>query len=273
MKKNYCISRWNLFIIPFILFFMTACRSVPVSGRRQLLLLPESQIVEESARQYKAFVNEAPKSKDPKKIAFVEKVCKRVASAADRFLAENKISDVKMNWEFTLISDSRINAFCMPGGKIVIFTGILPLCDTEDELATVVSHEVSHALARHSNERISQEVLRQLGGSVLSLAVSNRGGVTRKVIGQAYGLGSKYLVTLPYSRSHEHEADIMGLTIMSMAGYNPQKAITFWEKMAQKGSKVPEIMSTHPSDANRIKKIREKIPDVMPIYESNKKRK
>ena len=143
-----------------MLFSLISCRSVPISGRRQLNLIPESTIAQQSVAQYRQFVSQMPHSKDTKKSARVDRVCRRIAQAADTFLAKNKINDEAMNWEFTLIADRRVNAFCMPGGKIVIFTGILPLCKTDDELATVISHEVSHAIARHSNERLSHEVLR-----------------------------------------------------------------------------------------------------------------
>ncbi len=266
MKKNSVIKQALLGSILVASVFV-ACRSVPISGRKQLNLVPESTITEQSVAQYREFVNQMPHSNDAKSNARVEDVCKRIAMAADKFLAENNITDQQMQWEFTLIADRRVNAFCMPGGKIVIFTGILPLCKTDDELATVVSHEVSHAIARHSNERLSHEVLRQLGGNILSIVSSRQNAVVRTVINQAYGLGSQVAVILPYSRQHEVEADQMGLAFMAMAGYNPEHAITFWQKMAQQGdSSTPEFLSTHPSDETRIEKVKEFLPNAMQYY-------
>lgn len=246
---------------------LSACRSVPISGRKQLNLVPESSITAQSIAQYRAFVTQMPHSTDKGKEERVERVCKNIARAADQFLAQNNITDNPMQWEFTLIADRRVNAFCMPGGKIVIFTGILPLCQTDDELATVISHEVSHAIARHSNERLSVEMLRRMGGNILSRATSQKSILLRTVINQAYGLGSQVAISLPYSRSHEYEADKMGLVFMALAGYNPQSAISFWKKMAQQGSSsTPEFMSTHPSDTNRIKQIEAYLPKALQYY-------
>lgn len=258
-------TRWGTLLV--LLLLLSACRSVPISGRKQLNLVPESAITEQSVAQYRQFVAQMPTSKDAQKSARVAKVCRRIAAAADKFLAANNIKDEKMNWEFTLIADRRVNAFCMPGGKIVIFTGILPLCKTDDELATVISHEISHAIARHSNERLSHEVLRRMGGNLLARATASKGAVLQTVINQAYGLGSQVAISLPYSRSHEYEADQMGLVFMAMAGYNPEAAISFWTKMAQQGSSsTPEFLSTHPSDENRIKRIQAYLPEAQKYY-------
>lgn len=252
------------------LLLLSSCSTVPVSGRRSLNLVDEAQIIQSSAEQYAAYIQQMPHSDDPEKIARVERVCRNVAQAATEYLNANNMSGLakQMNWQFTLIADRRVNAFCMPGGKIVIYTGILPLCSTDAELATVVSHEVSHAIARHSNERLSNEIVRQMGAQLLGQAVGNKSAITRTVIQQAYGLGSQVLVSLPYSRSHEHEADQIGLTFMAMAGYNPQEAVSFWQKMAQQGSSTtPELLSTHPNDQKRIQKINEYMPKALPLYE------
>lgn len=247
-----------------------ACGTVPISGRKSLNLVPESQIIAQSAAQYTEYVRQMPHSDDPKQVERVRVVCQRVADAATSYLHKNNLNDLaqQMKWEFTVIADRRVNAFCMPGGKIVIYTGILPLCATDDELATVVSHEVSHAIARHSNERLSTEILRQMGGRVLVSAVGSTSAITNTVIQQAYGLGSQVLVSLPYSRKQEHEADQIGLVFMAMAGYNPEQAISFWKKMAQQGGgSTSELLSTHPSDANRIKAIGEYLPKALPYYQ------
>lgn len=149
----------------------------------------------------------------------------------------------------------------MPGGKIVVYTGLLNLVSSDDELAVVMGHEVAHAVAKHANERMSQQVLSEVGGSLLGAAVSGSSTAVQAVAGTVYGLGSQYGVMLPYSRKHELEADHLGLIFMAMAGYNPDAAVTFWQKMAAQGSKTPELMSTHPSDANRIKEIQRLLPE------------
>ena len=237
-----------------------ACGTVPISGRKSLNLVPESQIIAQSAAQYTEYVRQMPHSDDPKQVERVREVCQRVADAATSYLRKNNLNDLaqQMKWEFTVIADRRVNAFCMPGGKIVIYTGILPLCATDDELA----------IARHSNERLSTEILRQMGGRVLVSAVGSTSAITNTVIQQAYGLGSQVLVSLPYSRKQEHEADQIGLVFMAMAGYNPEQAISFWKKMAQQGGgSTSELLSTHPSDANRIKAIGEYLPKALPYYQ------
>lgn len=253
--------------VPLASTSFSSCRTVPITGRKQLVLASESAIVNESSLQYQQFVKEMPHCTDAAKVERVNRVCRRIADAADAYLREHNMDDNLMNWQFTLIADRRVNAFCMPGGKIVIFTGILPLCQTDAELATVISHEVSHAIARHSNERISQEMLRRMGGMALSLSLPKMRYSTRRAIIDLYGLGSTLLVSLPYSRSHEYEADEMGLVFMAMAGYDPRAAVSFWKKMSEQGGKnPPEFLSTHPSDVNRIANIEKFMPTALKYY-------
>lgn len=177
-------------------------------------------------------------------------------------------SEIKnFSWEFNLVQSNEVNAFCMPGGKIVVYEGILPYTSTDDELAAIIGHEVAHAVAKHSNERMSQQLMTEYGSAVLGQALSGQSQAVQTVAGTVYGLGSQYGVMLPYSRKHEYEADHMGLIFMAMAGYNPEAALTFWTKMAQgKNGQVPEMMSTHPSDANRISEIKKYLPDAMKYY-------
>ncbi|MDO4722451.1 M48 family metallopeptidase [Porphyromonas circumdentaria] len=254
--------------------FFSACRTVPVSGRRSLNLVSETEIIQTSKAQYVSYIAEMPHSNDPAKVKRVEKVCRDIADATTKYLQSNGMEALarQMEWQFTLIADRRVNAFCMPGGKIVIYTGILSLCATDAELATVVSHEVSHAIAQHSNERLSTEILRRMGASILGQAVGSTSALTKTVIQQAYGLGSQVLISLPYSRTQEHEADQIGLVFMAMAGYNPQEAISFWTKMSQQGgSNSFDLLSTHPSDEKRIQKIKEYMPNALPYYEEYKR--
>ena len=178
-------------------------------------------------------------------------------------------------WEFNLINDSQVNAFCMPGGKIVVYEGLMNLVTSDDELAVVIGHEVAHAVAKHSNERMSQQIAAQYGSQILSAALSEKNAIVKNVAGTVYGLGAQYGVMLPFSRTHELEADYMGLILMTMAGYNPEVSVNFWQKMsAQSGGGVPEFMSTHPSDEHRINEIKKVLPELKKyikfgLYHSN----
>lgn len=154
----------------------------------------------------------------------------------------------------------------MPGGKIVVYEGIMKLVSSEDELAVIVGHEVAHAVAKHSNERMSQQVLASYGSQALSVALSKKSAVTQQIAGTVYGLGTQYGVMLPFSRKHESEADYMGLVFMKMAGYNPDAAVTFWKKMSAQGGTTPEFLSTHPSDGRRIDDINKALPEIKQKY-------
>ena len=165
-------------------------------------------------------------------------------------------------WEFNLIKDKQHNAFCMPGGKIVVYEGILDLTPTDDDLAVVLGHEVAHAVAKHSNERMSQQLVAQYGAAILGAALSKKSAATQQLASTVFGLGTQVGVMLPFSRKHESEADYMGLVFMTMAGYNPNVAVGFWQRMSQGGSSVPELLSTHPSDETRIAAIRRYLPEM-----------
>ena len=187
----------------------------------------------------------------------VVRVGKKIASATEAYLRANGMASEIQNfsWEFNLIQDPQVNAFCMPGGKIVVYEGLMKLVSSDDELAVVVGHEVAHAVAKHSNERLSQQVMAQYGANILNSLVSDKSAAVQ------YGM------MLPFSRKHESEADYMGLVFMTMAGYNPDVAVGFWQKMsAGSGGSVPEFMSTHPSDATRIADIRKELPGIKAKY-------
>jgi predicted Zn-dependent protease len=170
-------------------------------------------------------------------------------------------------WEFNLIEDSLVNAWAMPGGKVVVYTGILPICRDENGLAVVMGHEIAHAIAGHGGERMSQGLLVQMGGIAINEALKNKPEETRNLFMTAYGVGATVGVMLPYSRLHENEADHLGLIFMAMAGYNPNHAVDFWGRMAQEGgAKPPEFLSTHPSDETRVKNLRDLIPEAMQYY-------
>jgi metalloendopeptidase OMA1, mitochondrial len=238
---------------------VAACASAPYTGRRQLLFGSEGgetqmgyQAFEQMKRQYKL-------SQDPEANALMARVGRRIADAAQR---------PDYRWEFFVFEGKEANAFCLPGGKVGIFTGILKYTQDEAGMATVISHEVAHALARHAGERLSQSRLAQAGGLGLGLALGGVGGIASQAIMQGYGLGTQLGILLPYSRTQESEADHIGLILMAKAGYDPALALEFWKRMVtkDKGAKPAEFMSTHPNDANRLKKLQEFLPEARQYY-------
>lgn len=257
-------------IILFFAIILTSCSSVLITGRKQLLLVSDSEILSMSAVSYKEFIDSMPPSKDIKNVQLIKKVGQNISTAVERFLTENgKTADIaNYKWEFNLVKDTMVNAFCMPGGKVVFFDGILPITRNEVGVAVVMGHEVAHAVAKHSNERLSQQMLTQYGASLTDILLSNKSAATQQTIGILYGLGANVGVMLPYSRKHEYEADQLGLIFMAMAGYDPTEAIGFWERMAAQGNGAAlEMLSTHPSDANRIKKLKELLPEALKYYQ------
>jgi len=238
---------------------VAACASAPYTGRRQLLFGSEDgetrmglQAFEQIKRQYRL-------SQDPEANAMMAAVGRRIADAAQR---------PDYRWEFYVFEGKEANAFCLPGGKVGIFTGILKYTQDEAGMATVISHEVAHALARHAGERLSQSRLAQVGGLGLGVALGGVGGIASQAIMQGYGLGTQLGILLPYSRTQESEADHIGLILMAKAGYDPAQALEFWQRIVtkDKGAKPPEFMSTHPNDANRLKKLQEFLPEARTYY-------
>ena len=199
----------------------------------------------------------------------VTRVGKRIAAATEQYLKENNASNEINNfsWEFNLVKNDELNAFCMPGGKIIVYEGLMKIISTDDELAVVLGHEVAHAVAKHSNERMSQQIIAQYGSNILSTALANKSAAVQSVAGEVFGLGTQYGVMLPFSRKQESEADYMGLILMSMAGYNPDVAINFWKEMSANGAtSIPELMSSHPSDETRIANINKNLASIKAKY-------
>lgn len=253
------------FLIALALLLLSNCGSVPLTGRKQMLLVSDAEVLSSSLTQYSEFMKSAPASTNAKGKAMVTRVGQKIATATEQYLKANGLASEVKNfaWEFNLVKDKQLNAFCMPGGKIVVYEGLLNIVSSDDELAVVIGHEVAHAVAKHSNERISQQLLTQYGAQALGKALNNKSETIQKIGNSVYGLGSQYGVTLPFSRKHESEADYMGLIFMTMAGYNPQIAVTFWKKMsAGNAGSIPEFMSTHPSDATRINDILKFLPEL-----------
>lgn len=249
---------------------MGGCATVPITGRSQLSLLPESELVALGAENYREFLAGEELSTDQAKTRMVVEVGQNIARSTEQFMRANGMAHLVGNyrWEFALIQDdSTANAFCMPGGKIAVYTGILPIARDATGLAVVVGHEVAHALANHGGERMSQLMLAELGGMALSQAVRQKPEQTRQLLMLAYGVGANVGVLLPYSRRHESEADRIGLILMAQAGYDPQAAIPFWQRMAARGTGAPpEFLSTHPAHATRIDDIRTWLPEATGYY-------
>jgi predicted Zn-dependent protease len=262
------LTRLSALTIVLALLYQS-CSVVPFSGRKQLNLLPESEMIAMGFTNYSDFMKDNPPSPDKTAVATVKEIGLNISNAVNKYFAENNLQSrlEGYQWEFNLVNDKTPNAWCMPGGKVVVYSGILPFTLDDNGLAVVMSHEIAHAVARHGNERMSQQLIAQLGGVALSEAVKQKPEETRNIFMTAYGLGSQIGVLLPYSREHELEADKLGLVFMALAGYDPRTAVAFWERMAAVGGgKPPEFMSTHPSDASRIKKINAAIPEALKYY-------
>jgi len=264
----------NYFLLLIGSIFLLSCATVPITGRKQLSVIPSSTMSSMSLQQYDEFLNSHKLSTDQKQTQMVKSVGAKIQKAVEEYFTENNMSQELENysWEFNLVESKEVNAWCMPGGKVVVYTGILPIAKDETGLAVVMGHEIAHAIAGHGNERMSQGMALQLGGMAISTAMAQKPEATQKLWMSAFGLGAQYGLMLPYSRLHESEADHLGLIFMAMAGYNPNAAVKFWKRMAQEkqGEAPPEFMSTHPADETRISNIRELIPEVMPYYEKSK---
>lgn len=253
-------------LVPFaVLVLVLGCSTVPITGRKQLSFIPQGELLTLSDQSYKQVLSQSQLSSDAAAKQQVVEVGQKIASAAESFMKDNGMEKELKNykWEFNLVQDDKtVNAFCMPGGKIVVYTGILPVTQDVNGLATVMSHEVAHAIANHGGERMSQELVVQAGGIGLSQLIKSKPEQARNILMQVYGAGSKVGVLLPYSRSHESEADHIGIILMARAGYDPKHAAGFWKRMSQLSSGAPpEILSTHPATARRVADIEKELPE------------
>ena len=270
-RKHASKSIKHVLFISIMALLIQACGSVPILGRKQLLLVPDQEVLTLSLQQYNDFLHNAPVEKNTTNAREVERVGRRIATAVETFYRNNGYeSEIKnFSWEFNLVKSKDVNAFCMPGGKIVVYEGILPITQNETGLAIVLGHEIAHAVAKHANERISQQMALQYGGQIAGGLLGNS-AAAQQIGGLVFGVGSQLGVMLPYSRKHEYEADELGMIFMAMAGYDPRAAEDFWIRMSQAGGNSgPEFMSTHPNDQNRIKKIREHMPEALKYYQGS----
>lgn len=267
MKKIRIILLWA---VVAILASCGTTSTVPVTGRKQNILVSDEQVLSLSNKEYTNYMSTAKKSTDAANTEMVKRVGQRLATAVESYLKANGLEKEVKNysWEFNLVQDQSANAFCMPGGKIVVYEGLLPITQNEASLAIVLGHEIAHAVAKHSAEQMSKQMKAQYGqqilGGVLSAAGVSSG--TTSIAQSVFGLGSKFR-TLHYSRQNESEADYMGLVFAAMAGYDPQVAVSFWQRMASSSqSNTPAFLSDHPSDAKRIADIQKEMPEALKYY-------
>ena len=260
-------------VLVLILFLglLASCATAPVTDRPQLTLVPARELAEQSQRSYDELLAESVVVEGTSAAEMVTRVGRRVAAAAEEFMRDRGMESelALFSWEFNLIEDDQtVNAFCMPGGKIAVYTGILPLTQDETGLAVIMGHEVAHAIAQHGQERVSQALLVELGASTLAAATAEKPETTQDLFLAAYGAGAQVGILLPYSREHEHEADTIGLILMAKAGYDPRAAIDLWQRMAsQGGQRPPEFLSTHPHPENRVEELQSEMSEALEYYE------
>lgn len=242
---------------------LSSCGSVALTGRKQLLLVSDQEVYQAGLTQYNEYIASSQLSSNSSASSMVKSVGQKLATATEQYLKSNGLESELSNlsWEFNLVKDNQVNAFCMPGGKIVVYEGLLTVAQTEEELAVVIGHEIAHAVAKHSNERMSQQIMAEYGAAILSQALSQKSAAVQSAATTVFGLGANVGFMLPYSRKHEYEADYMGIVFMEMAGYNSESAIGFWTKMSEGGGNTSDFLSTHPSDSKRIAQIKIRIPE------------
>ncbi|UII25686.1 M48 family metallopeptidase [Fulvivirga maritima] len=259
-----------LFVIGLFLY---SCASVPVTGRSQLNLVSNSEILPMSYDQYQQTLKDNKLSTNQEYVNMVKSVGKKIQVAVEEYMKQNGMSDnlKGYSWEFNVIESDEVNAWCMPGGKVAFYTGIMPICQDETGVAVVMGHEVAHAIANHGRERMSESLVANFGLSSLSTAFGQDPSLTQQLLYQSVGIGTQ-LGMLKFSRTHESEADHIGLIFMAMAGYNPSEAPKFWERMEANsgGSRQPEFLSTHPHPDTRIADLKKELPEAMKYYKGGK---
>ncbi|MGY5353299.1 M48 family metallopeptidase [Wenyingzhuangia sp. IMCC45467] len=255
MKKTI-----SLIIVTTIL---VACSTVPITGRKRLNFVSDAEVLPTSFAQYDAFLKENKLSTDKTKTQEIKAVGVRISTAVDKFMRKNGMNAEadSYQWEFNLVQDDQLNAWCMPGGKVVFYTGILPVAKNTDGIAAIMGHEVAHAFAKHGQERMSSSQIQQYGAAAIEIGTGDADSKTKEMWNMAYGVGSQ-LGMLKYSRTHETEADKLGLVFMIMAGYNGEEAVRVWERMSEIGGGAPpEFLSTHPSNSTRIATLQSYLPE------------
>lgn len=258
----------------FLVAILFACKNVPLTDRKQFNAIPNSQLNSSSFSSYDQVIKESKLSSNTGQVDMVKNVGNRIKEAVEKYLRENDLGDATegFQWEFNLIAENTVNAWCMPGGKVAFYEGILPVCQDEAGIAVVMGHEVAHAIAKHGGERMTQALTQQLGGMALSVAMREQPEKTQALAMTAYTGVSTVGAMLPFSRLHESEADELGLKFMALAGYDPAEAPEFWKRMkAQSGGAPPEFLSTHPSSDTRVKDLNKLLPEAKKYYAKSNK--
>ena len=255
----------------FAVLLVAGCATVPMTGRKQLSLVSGSEVNTLAATEYGKFLKQNPPARGTPEVAMVERVGLRIQAAVESYMKKNDYADLLegYDWQFHLVDDKQVNAWCMPGGRVVVYSGLLPITRDETGLAVVMGHEVAHAIAQHGAERMSQQLATQLGGVALGVALSSKSAETQALAMAAFGAGSAVGILLPFSRAQESEADKMGINFMAMAGYDPRAAIGLWQRMAaaaKDAGKPPVFLSTHPSDEQRIERLNKDMPEALKRY-------
>ncbi len=269
-EQNRRLFRRVIWVLIFSIVVIAACARVPLTERKSLQLVPEQEVLALSFQQYNQVLRKSKLSQNRQKVEMVRRVGRRIARAAEEFLEEEGLGYEIENyqWEFNLIKDDKtVNAWCMPGGKVAVYTGILKYTKDEAGLAVVLGHEIAHAIAHHGNERMSQALLANMGGMALSVALSQRPAETRRLFMAAFGLAANVGFLLPYSRVQESEADHIGVVLMAKAGYDPRVALAFWDRMSKANKRrPPEFLCTHPAPRTRIRRLRVYIQEALRYY-------
>ena len=266
------MKKIRIFLMSALVAVMASCgtsSTVPITGRKQNILVSDEQVLSLSNQQYQEYMKTAKASTNATNTAMVKRVGQNIANAVVSYLQQNGLAAEVSNykWEFNLVQDKSVNAFCMPGGKIVVYEGLLPVTQDESSLAIVVGHEVAHAVAKHSAERLSNELRKQYGSQILGAVLQGAGASTnlQSISSTVFGIGTT-LGGAAYSRSQESEADRLGLIFAAMAGYDPNVAVNFWQRMASATGNNYSILSDHPSDQSRIKNIQGWLPEALQYY-------
>ena len=253
----------KLISLVIVILFVVSCSTVPITGRKRINIVSDAQILPASFEQYAGFLKEHKISTNAKMTSEIQNVGINISRAVDKFMRANGMVSEANNyrWEFNLIEDKTVNAWCMPGGKVVFYSGILPICDNTDGIAAVMGHEVAHAFAKHGQERMTSAYGQQLGGIAVAVGTGNKDPRTQQLWNTIYGIGST-VGMLAYSRTHETEADKLGMVFMIMAGYKPEESINVWIRMSERaeGNSPPEFLSTHPSNQTRINNLKRYMP-------------
>lgn len=268
--------RLRIAVLCGVLLSVCSCSQVAITGRKRLNLVPDRLMHSMSFQNYREFLAANKLSNNAGQTAMVRRVGGRISEAVEKYCAENDMSDLVKGykWEYNLVDDEAVNAWVMPGGKVVVYTGLLSVARDDAGLAVVMGHEVAHAIARHGSERMTSGLLVELGGRGLSKALAEKPAETQNLFMKSYNIGTEVGILLPYSRVHEKEADRLGLIFMAMAGFDPHEAVGFWQRMAAsrpEGSEPFELLSTHPADATRIRQIQASLPEAMSYYRQAKK--